>query len=243
MHSKGLVNSSQTGIHPGLDNTVQKHLASDWAQPLHRPTVSAYRRLRTECMLSRGQPFILDSGCGTGQSTRYLANIYPELPVIGVDQSEVRLAKSGLTNGFARRGNWILVRAELATFWRLLLSDGLIPATHFLLYPNPWPKPDHLKRRWHGHPVFPVLLSLGGDIEMRCNWELYAREFAHAACLASGSPIEVIPYLANATGGDGSTSPFENKYLQRRHKLFSVKVPDSVASDFRRSRSGIPTQF
>lgn len=243
MQTKGLVNSSQTGIHPRLEDTLQRHLARPWAQPLHRPTVSAYRLLSTEYELSPGQPFILDSGCGTGQSTRNLADLYPGLPVIGVDQSAVRLAKSGLSEGYARSGNCILLRAELATFWRLLLTDGLIPVMHFLLYPNPWPKPDHLKRRWHGHPVFPVLLSLGGVIEMRCNWELYAREFAHAARLASGSAIEVKPYTAKAAAGDSSSSPFEKKYLQRRHALFSVTVPDSVASDFRRSRPGSPVQF
>ncbi len=31
------------------------------------------------------------------------------------------------------------------------------------------------------HPIFPTLLALGNTIELRTNWEIYAREFAEAA--------------------------------------------------------------
>ena len=114
----------------------------------------------------------------------------------------------------------MLLRAELSTFWRLLLNDGFSPERHYMLYPNPWPKPGHLKRRWHGHPVFPQLLGLGGEIEMRCNWEIYALEFARAVNLATGAdirPARIHP--------DVGISPFEQKYLERGQALFSVTVP------------------
>lgn len=35
----------------------------------------------------------------------------------------------------------------------------------------------HTKRRWHGHPVFPILVALGGQIEVRASWEGYLKEF------------------------------------------------------------------
>ena len=47
--------------------------------------------------------------------------------------------------------NLLLLRAELSDFWTEVAyhSDWII-AHHFLLYPNPYPKHKHLKRRWHG---------------------------------------------------------------------------------------------
>lgn len=204
---------------------MRRHLTSRWIQPLHAPTVEVFRRLEQQALLDNARPLVLDSGCGTGESTRRLAGLYPGSLVIGVDQSMVRLGKSGVDSGLLKRDNWILARAELATFWRLLYAAGLKLYRHLLLYPNPWPKPGHLQRRWHAHPVFPWLLALDGEIELRCNWEIYALEFAAAVQIATGETVEVRRYRP-AEG----LSPFEIKYLERGHALFSVMVPASVSA-------------
>jgi len=220
INESGLVASSQTGIHPHLEKHVRRHLQKPWSQPLHRPSSDAYHQLKVEGVLREDKAIILDSGCGTGKSTQNLADLFPRHIVIGIDQSKSRLAKSGAGSGLLKSGNCILLRAELSTFWRLLLNDGFSPQRHYLFYPNPWPKPGHLKRRWHGHPVFPQLLRLGGEIEMRCNWEIYALEFAQAVNLATGMDIRV-----NRIKPDTGISPFEQKYLERGQALFSVTVP------------------
>lgn len=230
VNESGLVTSKQRGVHPGLEGCVRKHLESPWKQPLHHPTKDAYSQLKRQGVLSTGQPFILDSGCGTGKSTMRLARTFPGHLVIGVDQSRSRLAKSGVTSGILRKENCVLLRAELAAFWRLLLKSGLSPERHFLFYPNPWPKPGHLSRRWHGHPVFPQLLALGGEIEMRCNWGVYAHEFAKAAGIATGAVPSV-----NTLEPDDGISPFEQKYLERDQPLFSVIVPALDTQAFRLS--------
>lgn len=225
----GQVSSSQDDVHTRLRQTVQRHLERRWAQPLHRPTVDAYQRLQQECPFTGKQPFILDSGCGTGASTQQLAGLYPGHLVLGVDRSQVRLAKSSVEQCLLQRENYILLRSDLLTLWRLLLRDGHIPDKQFLLYPNPWPKPGHLQRRWHGHPVFPYLLALGGEIEMRCNWEIYALEFAQAASFVLDEPVVVKPHRPSS-----SISPFERKYHARAQPLFSVTLPRNLTATFRR---------
>jgi tRNA G46 methylase TrmB len=150
--------------------------------------------------------------------------------VIGVDRSFKRLARSGVSSALFGRDNYILLRAELASFWRLLLMGGRTPERHFLLYPNPWPKPGHVSRRWHGHPVFPVLLALGGEIEMRCNWKVYAEEFARAAGLATHAVLGI----EKITPEIGIT-PFERKYHERGQQLYSVLVPAHYTQAFRYS--------
>lgn len=226
----GLVSSKQHGVHPALESCVRKHLESPWMQPLHRPTVDTYCLLEQKQVFSTSQPVILDSGCGTGKSTQRLARMFPGHLVIGVDQSHSRLAKSGVHRNFLRTENCVLLRAELTTFWRLLLKDGLLPERNFLFYPNPWPKPGHLSRRWHGHPVFPELLALGGEIEMRCNWAVYAQEFAKASAIATGADIR-----AEIIEPDKGISPFEKKYLERGQSLFSVHIAAQHTQAFRLS--------
>ena len=202
-------------------------------QEWRTPTVEAFGLMEKDGVLSDGRPIILDSGCGTGSSTQRLAEMFPRHLVIGVDRSLKRLEKSGFTTGFVRSGNFILLRGELATFWRLLLNSGCSPERHYLLYPNPSPKPGHLSRRWHGHPVFPQLLSLGGEIELRCNWEIYAQEFAEAVSQATGADIDVLKFQPVE-----AISPFEQKYAERGQSLYSVTVPARVLETFRLSQAG-----
>jgi len=225
--NSGLVSSSQSGVHPHLERVVCRHLQSAWLQPLHKPSMKTYRQLQNEGVFTTGQPFILDSGCGTGKSTLKLAGLFPRHTVIGVDQSSARLSRGGVKSDFLHSGNCILLRAELTTLWRLLVKDSLSPDKHFLLYPNPWPKPAHLARRWHGHPVFPQLLSLGGEIELRCNWRIYAMEFALAIKQATGSSVAV-----KVIKPESGISLFEQKYLDRGQLLYSVTVPGKHTRGF-----------
>jgi hypothetical protein len=81
--------------------------------------------------------------------------------------------------------------------------------------------------------VFPQLLSLGGEIELRCNWEIYAMEFAEAVSMATGADIDVLKFEPVQ-----AISPFEQKYTDRGQLLYSVTVPARVLETFRLSRAG-----
>lgn len=214
------VSSSQAGIHPRLPALLDRHRSTIWQQPLHPPTVEAFEQLQT-CLGKTSGPLILDSGCGTGASTRLLAERFPDCTVIGVDKSAARLARGGATTFPRVENNEVLLRAELESFWRLAHSASWRLERHYLFYPNPWPKPAQLQRRWHAHPVFPVLLELGGRIEMRCNWKPYADEFAFALNQLSGSDVKLTALCI-----DVPASPFEKKYDASGHPLFSVVWPD-----------------
>ncbi len=211
-----IVRSSQSGIHPGLNKVLERHFEHRWRGDLHPPSVEAFERLQSIVECGPSRDLIFDSGCGNGQSTRQIARLWPGSLVIGVDKSSARLAALGDGALPYVEGNAVWSRMELATFWRLAAGRGWRPRRHFLLYPNPWPKPGHLQRRWHGHPVFPTLLALGGRMEMRSNWEIYAREFAFAL-ECRGAAVQ----LARVTEGD-VVSPFERKYRRSGHVLWSV---------------------
>ncbi|MBT8047836.1 MAG: SAM-dependent methyltransferase [Xanthomonadales bacterium] len=218
MNQSREVSSTQQDVHPRLDELLSRHLANEWSQPLHPPTIEAFQALeeRVDCLRDH---IVLDSGCGTGASTRRLARALPDCVVIGVDKSVNRLSRSGAEPYPRREGNAVFVRAELTTFWRLALRAGWRVHRHYLLYPNPWPKPGHLQRRWHAHPVFPDMLRLGGRLEMRCNWDIYALEFAHGVNRVLG--VNVRP---GSPPDEPVMSPFERKYRNSGHRIYSVVV-------------------
>lgn len=178
---------------------------------------------------------ILDSGCGTGESTIHIARRFPNNPVIGIDKSFARLNKAGnpsQTAGEEVPANAFWIRAELLDFWRLALehvkADKWTIPYHAVYYPNPWPKQSEATRRFHMHPIFPTLLALGGVTELRTNWEIYAREFAEAAKIVLSECAEAKMTNKQITCESFEPSApetaFERKYKEARQKLWRVTV-------------------
>lgn len=99
--------------------------------------------------------------------------------------------------------NLLLLRADLVDLWILASRDNIWSVEeHSILYPNPYPKHSQLRSRWHGHPVFPVLLSLGGRITLRSNWKAYLDEFCLAVLAISDEPGKKKAGVRGAPDGD-----------------------------------------
>lgn len=211
------VHSTQTQPHRHLDVVVKRHLHETF-----RRAPSAARRSAFAAVAGRlGQaPFVLDAGCGTGASTFALAAAHPRALVLGADKSQPRLASAQRRIAAAQApANALLLRCDLVDFWQLAAAAGLHCERQYLLYPNPWPKPDQLKRRWHAHPVLPAMLALGGIIELRCNWRVYADEFA-AALRIAGWRVQA-PVRLDASD---PLTPFERKYAASGHTLWRCEA-------------------
>lgn len=214
--------SAQQGVHESLATRVDRHLC----EPFRKP-VAPYNREAFERSLEGWDgraPLILDAGCGVGHSTIELARRHPDHFVIGVDQSEDRLSRRKPYPQSLWPHNMIFARADLVDYWRLLFDAGLRLERHYVLYPNPWPKIGHLGRRWHAHPVFPWLLALGGELECRTNWRVYADEFAWAAAYALGCEVG-----GEVFAGEVPLTPFERKYRDSGQALYRIAVPAGQA--------------
>ena len=205
------VSSNQVHLHPKLAMVVRRHL-----QKLHRAEVAAHNiqayEALTKALSAQPRPLVLDSFCGTGHSTAALAARHPGHLVVGIDKSAQRLAKHPHSNS----DNYLLLQADCEDIWKLLVRAGLRADYHYMLYPNPWPKSGHLQRRIHGHASFPLLLQLGGTLELRSNWQLYVEEFGCAMHIAGQRGcVHRLP----ESGPD--LSLFEQKYRRSGHALWS----------------------
>lgn len=209
------VSSNQQQLHPKLAALVLRHLKGEHRAKLLAHNLSAYESLR-ERLAAQPRPLILDSFCGTGHSTAALAERHPGHLVLGIDKSAQRLAKHPYPGTDTDRRNYLLLRADCEAIWQLLVRDGLRVDFHYILYPNPWPKAKHLQRRVHGHASFPLLLQLGGTLELRSNWQLYIEEFGVAMHLAGHRGC------VSELAFDGTDlSLFEQKYRKSGHDLWA----------------------
>lgn len=226
------VTTNQPDIYDKLEEVVRKYASTEYLRPIADHTriafaeaekfvLNFYESAGNERDIAGHAAYkvILDSGCGTGESTLNIAIANPDVPVIGIDKSATRLTKAGTAPQ-----NAFLVRAELLDFWRLALGkvkagQWHIPY-HALYYPNPWPKQSEATRRFHLHPIFPTLLQLGDTLELRTNWELYAREFAEAARIATPDcSIAREPFEP-----ERPITAFERKYKEARQQLWRVTI-------------------
>jgi tRNA G46 methylase TrmB len=216
------VRSNQAAPHPRLHEIVLRHLAHAYRRVPGDRARHAFDAIAPRLAEA---PFVLDAGCGTGAGTFALARTHGERLVVGVDKSAVRLVRGlrVIASGDAP-ANALLLHCDLVDFWQLAAASGLRCERQYLLYPNPWPKAEQVMRRWHAHPVLPDILALGGAIELRTNWDVYAQEFAVAMRLAGRT--------ANCTAFEADTpiTAFERKYAQSGHALCRVAVRALVVS-------------
>jgi len=210
--------SRQTEVHAQLKTLLARHTASVFQKPVTAYNRAAFEHSIASWQAAGAQPLILDAGCGVGLSTMHLAAQFPDHFVIGVDQSADRNARNTLWPD-ALPANFIRVRADLVDYWRLLLESGIRLERHYLLYPNPWPKIGHLARRWHGHPVFPTIVALGGTLECRSNWRIYTEEFAAALLQLTQQTVACAAYAPEQT-----ITPFEQKYQASGHALWRCRI-------------------
>ncbi|NKI19511.1 SAM-dependent methyltransferase [Spongiibacter sp. KMU-166] len=225
-HARSVV-SSQQGIHERLHHLVEKHLHHPFKKPYAQHNIDAFNKAQ-QWLSARDRPLILDSFCGVGESTWRLAKRFPDHLVIGIDKSAARLDKHPAHIDADSPNNYLLVRADIDDFWRLAAAADWRPEFHFLLYPNPWPKPGQLSLRVHGSPLFSSLLELGGHIEARSNWPIYIQELAAALRIARQNPR-----CETFSPGEPLT-PFERKYLAAGQPLWrcqcQLEAPQALFS-------------
>lgn len=217
MLAQTAVSTNQLGIHEKLPELVARHKAMPYRKPLHLQSLQAFDRLLKESERRNNPPMILDSCCGAGVSSRKLAYQFPEHLVVGLDHSAHQLFKN--TSHIPTPQNLLLLQADCEDMWRLFSGNGLVFDEHYLLYPNPWPRSVQVLRRWHGHPVFPLLPDLSGTLELRSNWKLYLEEFAFAWALLTG-----VQGLVEEVTTTPEFTLCETRYAKNGQTLYRLRI-------------------
>jgi tRNA G46 methylase TrmB len=199
------ITTNQIGIHQNLHKVVSRQLANVSQKPLSAHTQQAFQDVMSWLGDWNGD-LILDSCCGVGESTVNIARQHPNARVIGIDKSALRTEKHLAYASTLE--NYVVLRADLNDFLKLLVLNDKKLTKHYLLYPNPYPKSAHLQRRWYATSALKDILSLGGVLEVRSNWQLYIQEFSAALDIAN------VSNQVSVFTSDRAITPFERKYWQ-----------------------------
>lgn len=109
-----------------------------------------------------------------------------------------------------------------------------------------------LKKRWHGHSIFPVVVALSGTLEVRASWPGYLEEFRSAYISAYDtlrslsmvdlphvqvSDVQLITNLKPCSmsrcddGDDAPLSSFEAKYIQVGQPVYRLSIHSEVSTE------------
>jgi tRNA G46 methylase TrmB len=241
------ITTNQTSVHEDLIKVAAKHKQNKSKRPVAEHTRVAFKHMLKWLAGWHGD-VIIDACCGVGESTINIATEYPNAKIIGIDKSVARLGKhqSYVDNdkllvldpkndtrqkqSTGKPENYLLLQADLNDFWRLLLDytseerPGWRVVKQFILYPNPYPKKSQLGKRWHGSALFPCIIALCSNIEVRSNWRLYIEEFLLAAEYydLKGNIEDICRKSTNT-----AYTPFERKYLAANQTCFKLVIRPS----------------
>lgn len=215
------VMSNQDGPHSDLALILSRYSLDNY----QRPVASFSQKLWLEILEFIGNSkVIFDLGCGIGESSVFLYKKYPDCKIIGIDKSLSRIDRK---NKFKEdlASNIFLCRGELLDLIPLIYKSQseLKIEKIYLLYPNPWPKKIHVKRRFHANPVAPFLFNIDAEIIYRSNWRTYLEEVEICAKLVNGrdSKISLIKNPEFIT-------PFEKKYFDSGQEIYEISVLQGI---------------
>ncbi len=200
--------------HRALRDLLPKYALDTAARPLTGPKI-----------FGRRAPLVLEIGFGNGDTLAELAVRHPEKDFIGVEVHEpgvghllLQVESHALTN----------VKVAVGDAVELLESDFADEALDevLILFPDPWPKKRHHKRRL----VQPDLLTLlaakmrhGGLLHMATDWEPYAEHMREC--------VEACPWFDNLATEAGfvprpnsrPATKFERRGQRLGHKVWDLQ--------------------
>jgi len=181
--------------------------------------------LDLEAVFGRRAPLTMEIGFGNGETLIALAEAHPQRDYLGVDVYEPGIGR--LLAALADKGlaNVRLLRADAVD----VLRDHLAPAvldTVLLLFPDPWPKKRHHKRRLV-QPDFVALvasrLEPGGRFCLATDWQDYAEHML--------TVLEAEPAFVNLAGAgrfwpqpdDRPVTKFERRGRRLGHRVWDLR--------------------
>jgi tRNA (guanine-N7-)-methyltransferase len=214
-----IVVSNQDSVHRRLTSLIERHRLSAYRRPASSIGAEVCQDVQSE-LVRTGRELILDFCCGVGESTQQLSLQYPHSFVVGLEKSELR-SRAAVKLVAPLDEHSRVYRVNYVDFLQHAVRAGVRCSVQYWLYPNPWPKSEHLSRRWYAHPSFQWIVALGGVLEYRTNWEIGAQECATTFAYLGYPPSIQEELLIEL---EDTITPFERKFLLSGHRLWRVVV-------------------
>lgn len=208
-----IIKSNQVDVHDDLLKALKKYSFSNYARPIPNYTDENLQFIKDWL---KDDDFIIDLGCGTGESSYFLGR--EDRKVLGIDRSMSRIHRK---NEFkVSKDNVLIIRDNILDLIPLLYRDLKKQVLKvYLLYPNPYPKKSQYKTRFHASPIAPFLMNLCNDFTVRSNWKIYLKEFAASYNFYRQKKLDIFEINPKEY-----MSAFERKYHLSGQKLYELKT-------------------
>jgi len=179
-------------------------------------------------LFGRERPVEVEIGVGRGTFLAEQARACPQIDFLGVEWSRAyweyacdRLRRHGCLN--AR-----VARAEALAFLSDFVADASVSVIH-ALFPDPWPKKRHHKRRLFQEPFLRQVervLVPGGRLQVITDHPEYFKQLEE---LVRGSRLRPTAFIPRLTAAEGELagSNFERKYRRQGRPLFALAATRS----------------
>ncbi|HIT96224.1 MAG TPA: tRNA (guanosine(46)-N7)-methyltransferase TrmB [Candidatus Aphodousia faecavium] len=154
------------------------HYAVEYTQNIMNP----------EEIFERKAPWVLEIGCGMGETTAAIAQMHPEVNFLGCEVFSAgvgalakRLDEMSLTN--VR-----IIQHDAVEVVKDMIAPDSLDGVH-IYFPDPWRKARHHKRRLVAQPFIHELVQRikpGGYIHCATDWENYAEQMLE---VLTGEPL------------------------------------------------------
>jgi tRNA (guanine-N7-)-methyltransferase len=158
-----------------------------------------FRKLeKPEVFPRQPRPLEIDLGCGDGSFPAAMAGHHPERDFLGIERLLGRARKAYRKACKADLENLKILRLEISYALDWLLPDSCASRIH-LLFPDPWPKKKHHKRRLVTHDFCAAIrrvLEPGGEFLFKTDDEEYFEE--SMSVLVNEDSLQQLPWEEDA---------------------------------------------
>ena len=151
---------------------------NDFFERLEFAPENYFEEAQADAIFADGASLELDLGCGDGGFLMAMAEHFPERKFLGVERLLGRVRKVCRKSKRRDLTNVRVLRLDSAYAVRWLLPKGAFSRIH-LLFPDPWPKKKHQRRRLvtkeFGRAIW-QLLALGGEFLFKTDHTEYFEE-------------------------------------------------------------------
>jgi tRNA (guanine-N7-)-methyltransferase len=178
--------------------------------------------LDLDSIFGREAPRVLEIGFGNGETLVQAAATHPELDYIGIEVHEPGVGHCLIKAREAGVTNLRVIMHDAIDVMRHQLADDALARIN-LLFPDPWPKKRHHKRRI----VQPGFLSLaaaklvqGGELYIATDWENYAEHIDETMAASRQFRLAERREHQGDQPLDRGTTKFEARGLRKGHRIW-----------------------
>jgi tRNA (guanine-N7-)-methyltransferase len=181
-------------------------------------------RLDLEKIFGRRAPLLVDLGCGDGAFLVALAQRHPEKNFLGIERLLGRVNSTLHKIDKCKIDNARVLRMETSYAVRFLLPPESIE-TFYLLFPDPWPKRRHQRRRVVSEDFLVAIktaLMPGGTFHVATD----QRDYFEQIKATSSDRFTIVDLGPSRTGGDVDLpqTKFEKRFREKGEPIYRLEL-------------------